>query len=508
MRRLWAKITPLRVAVLLVAGIAALAPAPALALEAAVPRALDYMHACQRSDGGFAEKGGSASSDPLTAWTMVAISAAGEDCNQWKMGGKSPADFLARNPASWRTTTDYARTLLAVKAAGRDPRSFAKVDLVAKIQAGVTDRGADGDQIGPYVNSHVWGMIALSAAGQPVTSREVKWLVAQQNADGGWGWAPGLASDTNDTAAAVEALIAAGQSADSNSVSRALTFIRSKQLADGGFAYSGSKSDADSTAWVVQALLASGQPPDRQLKGARDPLSCLRSLQSADGSVKYSAVSATNPLLVTVQAVPALCGHALPFVRPTPAAAMTPWKPTVVAGWPAAGATVAWSAGSTIRIDLSDGQGTGVAATGVRVKVDGVSLGTATSGQAVTVKPSSLTSGKHSVLVSATDRAGNRAQSVSWEFTVSSADASATSGTASVSLAASAPASAVASGAVATAAPAGAAKSSSEAASDAAVAASAGSSFLLTLSRTVAIVGAILAAGLIVAIAVLRRRGA
>jgi hypothetical protein len=404
---------------LLALAVALGAPARAAALDPAVPRALDYLHACQRSDGGFAEKTGSSSSDVLTAWAMVAIASAGEDPNQWKMGSSSPADFLAKKSSSWRTTTDYARTTLAVVAAEKNPRAFGGVDLIAKMRADEQDRGADGDQIGPYVNSHIWALIALESAGQAITAREVQWLVGQQNADGGWGWAPGLASDTNDTAAAVQALIGAGQSPSSAPVTQALAYLRARQLPDGGFTYSGTKSDADSTAWVIQALRAGGQAPEQQRNSGKDPLTFLRSLQSANGSLKYSAASTTNPLLVTVQSISALSGRTLPVKLTRPASAMLPWKPSIAAQSPAAGVIVAWPAGSAIRVIVADGQGTGVAADGVKIKVDGTSVKTTTSGQMAEAMPAALAAGKHTVVVSATDRAGNTAAVATWQFTVS-----------------------------------------------------------------------------------------
>jgi hypothetical protein len=408
---------------LLALALAPVAPARAAELDASVPRALDYLHACQRSDGGFAEKTGSASSDALTAWSMVAIASAGEDPNLWKVGGASPADFLARKSSAWRTTTDYARTTLAVVAADKNPRSFGGVDLIAKLRAEVQDRGVDGDQIGPYVNSHVWALIALESAGQAVTPREIQWLLSRQNADGGWGWAPGLVSDTNDTAAAVQALVGAGQSPTSGAVASALAYLRTRQLADGGFTYSGAASDANSTAWVAQALLAAGQPPDQQRKNGHEPLSFLRSLQSVNGSLRYSAASASNPLLVTVQAIPALSGRTLPLKLTRPAPVLVAWKPSIAVQSPAAGAVVAWPAGSTIRVAVSDGQGTGIAADGVTIKVDGKALKTTASGQFAEAKPATLATGKHTVVVSATDRAGNSAALATWQFTVSPAAA-------------------------------------------------------------------------------------
>jgi hypothetical protein len=55
-----------------------------------------------------------------------------------------PAALRASNLARGCSGTTFARTLLAVEAAGKNPRSFADADLVAKTQADVHDRGADG----------------------------------------------------------------------------------------------------------------------------------------------------------------------------------------------------------------------------------------------------------------------------------------------------------------------------------------------------------------------------
>jgi len=393
-------------------------PAAARAADTSVGRGLDYLHACQNSDGGFAEKG-AASSDAQTAWAMVAIAAAGENSDAWTRGGKTPAEFLAGQSSHWKATTDLARTTLAVVAAGKNPRSFGGIDLVGAMQAQVQDRAADGDQIGPYVNSHAWAMLALRAAGVTVTDREIHWLLSQQGSDGGWGWAPGVASDTNDTAAAVQALVAVGQSPSSAGMTRALSYLRARQTADGGFAYAGgSASDADSTAWVTQALVAAGQDLASWRRGGTGPAERLRALQSADGSVRYSASQVTNPMLVTAQVIPAFAARACPVAHPSPAKTPSPWLPSMTAEWPAPGATVAWPSGSTLRFTLADAAGTGVAPSGVSVRVDGAAKSPAVSGTAVTVSAGALTTGTHSATVVLTDRAGNVATAATWTFTV------------------------------------------------------------------------------------------
>ena len=87
-------------------------------------------------------------------------------------------------------------------------------------------------------------------------------LLARQAKSGGWGWAKGVSPDSNDTAAAVQALRAAGVSG--GAVRRALGYLRSVRGMDGGFALArGRESDAQSTAWAIQAFVAANHPYPR-----------------------------------------------------------------------------------------------------------------------------------------------------------------------------------------------------------------------------------------------------
>jgi hypothetical protein len=415
-----AKAVSLALALSIAFAVTFLTPIVARATSASVARGLDYIHACQRSDGGFAEKGKASSSDAITAWAVVAIAAADEDPRTWLVNGHSPVDYLAADSSAWTSTTDYARTVLAAVSAHRDPRSFGGVDLVARILADVHDRGTDGEQIGSYVNSHVWGMLALESAGRDVSGAETKWLLHQQNADGGWGWAPGVGSDTNDTAAAVEALVGAGQASSSSAVSRALSFLRSRQRSDGGFVYTtGTAGDADSTAWVVQAIDALHKSPATWVSGNHSPLDCLHSLQGADGAVRYTDAVNANPLLVTVQTLPALAEQSFPVARQA-FGSSSPFRPNVEPKWPVRGGNVSWPAHSALTFVVDDGSGVGVDAASITLTVDGVRRGAMLSAQVASARLASLQPGRHVAVVRVTDRAGNQSIDRTWDFTVKS----------------------------------------------------------------------------------------
>ena len=109
-----------------------------------------------------------------------------------------------------------------------------------------------------------------------------------QTKSGGFAWAIGLRPDTDDTAAAVQALAAAG--VHGPSIVRALAFLRMRERPDGGFELQpGTGSNVQSTSWAIQAFIAA-----------------RTKAPAADGSLRFSPRYATTPLWVSGQALPAL----------------------------------------------------------------------------------------------------------------------------------------------------------------------------------------------------------
>jgi hypothetical protein len=253
-----------------------------------------YVIQRQQPDGGFAEPEGA--SDPaLTAWAVVAIRASGRDPSKLRREGASPAEYLASRPAT--TANELALRVLALDALGEDVREPA--DRLAAM------RRPDG-RIGPLVNSTIWGVIALRAAGRAAPAASVRYLLRRQHASGGWSWAPGGAPDSNDTAAAIQALRAAN--VHGAAVRRGIAYLRRLQNRDGGFPLAARRaSDAQSTAWAIQAFVAAGaRPPAKALR-------YLISLRQPAGSFRYSRRSATTPAWVTAQALPALARKPFPL---------------------------------------------------------------------------------------------------------------------------------------------------------------------------------------------------
>jgi hypothetical protein len=261
--------------------------AAVLAAGAVAGSPISYVTSHQQADGGFAEPGGR-SSPALTAWAVLGLAAT------TKPSGGAAA-YLAASPVG--DATDLALRVLALRALGAQTGA-----LASRLESLRRPSG----RIGPLVNSTIWGAIALRAVGRPAGAATVRYLLRQQRKNGGWSWYPRGAPDSNDTAAAIEALRAVGVSGQP--IRRGLAYLRTLQGKDGGFALvKGRASDSQSTAWAIQAFVAAGKrPPER----AFDFLFRMRRL---DGSYRYSARYAVTPVWVTAQVLPALAGKPFPL---------------------------------------------------------------------------------------------------------------------------------------------------------------------------------------------------
>lgn len=275
-------------ALLAVALVALAAAAPAGARDG-LDAAVSYLESRQTESGGFAEPGRGA--DPaLTAWAVVGLAAAGSPPER-------AAAYLTGKP--YPAATDLALRILALEALGRDTRT-----LVRQLEGLRRSSGA----IGPLVNSTIWGTIALRAAGRRVPASTVRYLRRAQTAGGGWSWRRGIAPDADDTAAAIQALRAAGVPARSRTVRRGLAFLHARRNPDGGFeSAEGRGSNVQTTAWAIQAYVAAGRAAPASAR------SYLLRMQRADGSFRYSSRYVTTPVWVTSYAVAALAGRSFPL---------------------------------------------------------------------------------------------------------------------------------------------------------------------------------------------------
>jgi hypothetical protein len=244
----------------------------------------DYLAARQQTDGGFAEPG--SRSDPaLTAWAVLGLDAAG------RTPRRSSSAYLREAPIA--DTTDLALRVLALRALGEDVGA-----LTARLER---QRRRDG-RIGSLVNSTAWAAIALRKPG----AATVRYLRRVQHRSGGWSWAPRGSPDSNDTAAAIQALRASG--VRGRPIRRGLGYLRRLAAPNGGVRLTtGREPDAQSTAWAIQAYVAAGAKPPRAA------FRFLASLRRPDGSYRYSRRYAVTPAIVTAQVLPALARKSFPL---------------------------------------------------------------------------------------------------------------------------------------------------------------------------------------------------
>ncbi len=287
--------------------------------EAAVPqRAIDYLRHAQNRDGGLGGAPGAGSTQMHTGWAALGLAAAGVNPRDVTRDGHSLVTYIRAHAGALRGDLgERTRTILALRAAGVDPRHAGGRDLVHELAAG---QQADGSFSG-RVNTTAFAVLALRAAGKspsrPSIRRAAAFIASQANDDGGFNFAgKGGPSGADDTGAALQALAAAGKRR-AKVTRRAAAWLVSRQNPDGGFSLQGGASNAQSTAWAIQGLLAAGRDPARVHKGgSRSPLGYLRSLVTASGAVRYSRTSGQTPVWVTAQALTALARRPFPIRAP------------------------------------------------------------------------------------------------------------------------------------------------------------------------------------------------
>jgi prenyltransferase beta subunit len=284
--------------------------------------ALDYLKTQQNADGGFGSGFSPDSTVGSTADVVLAIVAVGGDPALFDQDGNTPMTYLAANAASATTSGDLAKLILAAIAAGENPRQLGGLDSVAKLEATIGADGKIGTETDTFVG-HTLAILALQSAQRPIPAAAIAYTKNAQQDDGSWAWdgSAGTAGDTNSTAFAAQALLAAGEPAGSNPVTQALAYYKGIQNEDGGWPYQnpseyGTATDANSTAVTIQAILAAGQDPagaDWTAEEGNTAIAALETLQNASGAFAWQAAMPDDNLLATIQALPALAGKAFPF---------------------------------------------------------------------------------------------------------------------------------------------------------------------------------------------------
>ena len=286
------------------------------AASGAISHAVAFLQRSEDSNGGFGGAPGQRSSELYSAWVAMGLAAAGRAPLSVTRSGHSVLDALRAEASTLEGAGDDERTILALHACGLPASAFPGTSLVSKL---LRERSNDGS-FDHLVNITAFAIFALRVAGSSADNRIVSfaghWLAAQQDRDGGFGFARhGGGEDVDDTAAALQGVIDASGQRGGAVVAHAVSYLRRAQNPDGGFPQQpGGESNAQSTAWAVQALSAAGEDVNAfKRAGSRSPLGYLESLIGPEGSVRYSRTSTQTPVWVTAQALTALAGKPFPI---------------------------------------------------------------------------------------------------------------------------------------------------------------------------------------------------
>ena len=246
-------------------------------------------------------------------WITIGLAALG--------ASSIPSDYL--KSVSGSTAIEYAAPILAITSLNQDPQSFGGKDYIAELKKYFIN-GQIGDPAN--INDDIFGVLALVSAGLPTSDSVLagakNFILANQQANGGWGFSVNGGTDSNMTAAAIVALIASKVSVSDDSIQKGFEYLKTAQNNDGGFTYDpqsqfGTDSDSSSTAWVLWALNAAAINQSDWIKSGNTPSAYLESNQAAAGYFKYQANSLEDSFsgVTTAYAVIALSGKTLPLNR-------------------------------------------------------------------------------------------------------------------------------------------------------------------------------------------------
>lgn len=279
---------------------------------AAATKATDYIRTLQNSDGGFPDFGAT-SSPGATIEAEFAFAATGVNPASVLKGGKSPANYLAGQAATYSATAGgAAKLVVGIATMDLDPTSFGGVDVLSAMEA---NYNAGTGKYGDDLFAQSLYMLAERSLARPVPAAAVTYTASLQGVDGGWEDCCAFGEDTNTTALVIRALITSGVAPSDAHIVNGLAYMKASQQADGGFPYAApGASDPDSTAYGIQAIVAAGQSVDAggawDAGGGKTPLSALVSFQNpVTGALQYFG---SDSAFATYQGVPGLMLDAYP----------------------------------------------------------------------------------------------------------------------------------------------------------------------------------------------------
>lgn len=211
--------------------------------------------------------------------------------------------------------TEYSRTVLALSAIGKDPRSVAGYNLLLPL--------ADYEKtVWQGVNGSIWALIALDSRDYEIpqnpdatvnATRElyVRHILERQTSDGGWALS-GDVADPDLTGMALQALSRYRENTEvQTAIDKALQCMSDAQDADGGFC-GWKEKNAESCAQMLVALCTLGISVEdpRFVKNQKSVLDCLLTYYEEGKGFCHTHTDGKTNLMATEQAFYALVAYA------------------------------------------------------------------------------------------------------------------------------------------------------------------------------------------------------
>jgi len=222
-----------------------------------------------------------------------------------------------------RRLTEYSRVVLAMTAAGFDPRDVAGVDLTLPLGdfERVIWQGINGSIFALLALDSLEYAVPINANAQTQATRElyVAEILRRQTFDGGWNMTAGIngnvgrneIGDSDITGMVLQALAKYQDNPQvAGAIDRALTFLSRIQDNYGGFSsnHSNDVSSVESVAQVIVALVELGIAVDdpRFVKNGNTLVDNLLSFGNPNGSFRHTNDSELSSLMAAEQALYAL----------------------------------------------------------------------------------------------------------------------------------------------------------------------------------------------------------
>ena len=248
-------------------------------------------------------------------WLVIALARSGRDVPDSYYDSVVKAVQSAKGQLSDKKSTEYARTILALTAIGKDPTDVGGYDLLAGL--------ADMDDVTYQgINGAIFALLALdsgkydvpaAAEGGTQVTRDglVAYILAQQLSDGGWALS-GSSADPDVTAMALQALAPyrTGDETVDAAVDKGVQLLSDMQLSDGGYSSWGTLN-SESCAQVLIALATLGIDPAGDSRFAKNGLTVLDALlaYAVSGGFRHTADGEADAI-ATEQALCALTAYA------------------------------------------------------------------------------------------------------------------------------------------------------------------------------------------------------